>query len=461
MGDQLEPSKENIQPLLRSAGKRMHSLAQNLQQTPKALTEKQAQERKRWEAAIATDISSDPLSLWLKYIKWTKLNFTSPTNQKAQLLPLIERCTKSFKDNPKYKNSKKFIKVWLEYAHLSRDSLQIFDFMFNHKIGYELALFWRGWAIIAENQHQFDLVDQIFVKAKEVNAVPIKDINHSHDAFLKRMKKKISSQNEDVMNALYNNSNCRNRATLGQIAKNPSSHRFDSIKPRGFGQQIAHKNNEKNNQKSFGIYCDNENDENEAKLPLVSHGWRALGSEYNRKKENDGIPTTWNQQGFGSQTTHSSVQSQSTFSIPIDDEFKNKKKRKQKQSFHPLCTHKKRAMGEWQQCGKYLCASHVDPKLLQYEDQECSLEEARCRAMKTLWIKQMNEKQAEDAEEDDMMMTMVVGKILFSKQTNCNYTDLSIPSTIKEEPKSTQSNIQTDYMQNVQNQKNRLVYIVI
>merc|ERR1712228_1073630 len=103
MGDQLEPSKENIQPLLRSAGKRMHSLAQNLQQTPKALTEKQAQERKRWEAAIATDISSDPLSLWLKYIKWTKLNFTSPTNQKAQLLPLIERCTKSFKDNPKYK----------------------------------------------------------------------------------------------------------------------------------------------------------------------------------------------------------------------------------------------------------------------------------------------------------------------------------------------------------------------
>ena len=303
--DQLEPSKENIQPLLRSAGKRMHSLAQNLQQAPKALTEKQERERKQWEAAIATDVSPDPLSFWLKYIKWTKLNFTSATNQKAQLLPLIERCTKKFKDNAQYTNSKKFIKVWLEYAHLSRDSLQIFDFMYNHKIGYELALFWRGWAIIAENQNRFDLVDQIFQKAKQVNAAPIKDINHAYEAFLKRMKKKISNQNEEVMNALHNNSYSHqpNRATLGQIAKNPTSHRFDSSKPRGFGQQIAHKQHGGDKNKSFGIYCDEENNENDARLPLVSNGWRALGSEYNRKKENDGVPTTWNQQGFGAAQT--------------------------------------------------------------------------------------------------------------------------------------------------------------
>ena len=114
--EQLESSKENIQPLLRSAGKRMHSLAANLRQTPKQLTEKQERERRRWEQAIQMDKSSDPLALWLKYIKWTKLSFTCPTNQKAQLLTLIERCTRNFKDDSRYINNRKYIKIWLEYV---------------------------------------------------------------------------------------------------------------------------------------------------------------------------------------------------------------------------------------------------------------------------------------------------------------------------------------------------------
>ena len=122
---ELESSKENIQPLLRSAGKRMHCLAQNLRKTPKALTDKQQREKKQWELAIQRDTSSDPLSLWSKYIKWTKLNFTSPTNQKAELLPLIERCTTKFKDDPRYINHKKYIKLWLERVKSYIHSLSI------------------------------------------------------------------------------------------------------------------------------------------------------------------------------------------------------------------------------------------------------------------------------------------------------------------------------------------------
>eukprot|EP01084_Bolivina_argentea_P210328 358031_1 len=298
--DKLEPSKENIQPLLRSAGKRMHRLAENLQQTPKALTQKQERERRQWETALQRDDSPDPLSLWLKYIKWTKLNFTCPTNQKAQLLPLIERCTRKFKQDTRYINNKQYIKLWLEYAHLSRDSMEVFKFLHANKIGQKLALFWRGWAIVAEQNSQFDLVDRIFTAAKHINAQPIKDINKSYDSFLARMKKKISSQNIEVMNQLHedNNNNNNMRHTLAQINDCNDSHRNNYSKSKGFGQLINNNNNNNNKCNSnindkFGVYRD-ENEENNPNvarfndginLPPVTNGWRDLGTQSNRRKK--------------------------------------------------------------------------------------------------------------------------------------------------------------------------------
>jgi len=108
-----------------------------------------------------------------------------------------------------------------------------------------------------------------------------------------------------------------------------------------------------------------------------------------------------------------------------------------------VCTHQRRPMGEWTQEGRYKCVSFVDPALLRFNGEECSLEEARCRSMKPIWNQQLEQanKLNSSLEEDDMMMTMNVGKILYNK----NNPELSIPSTIKEEPSSTFSNISTDF----------------
>ena len=199
--------------------------------------------------------------------------------------------------------------------------MKIFEFMHANKIGYKLALFWRGWAIIAEQDKQYDLVDRILTQAKEVNAQPLKDINKSYDAFLARMRKKIANQDIDVINQLqpehYNNN--KKRLTLGQLKEDSTSHRNDHQQPRGFGREIKdgiikqNDKSKKNIDNGFGVYCDTENRENQAPandgrylpmsddfhLPPVSQGWKDLGTECNRMKENDGIPTSWNNQGFG------------------------------------------------------------------------------------------------------------------------------------------------------------------
>eukprot|EP01084_Bolivina_argentea_P210329 358032_1 len=69
----IKKSNRNNNFAIIQSGKRMHRLAENLQQITKALTHKLERKRRQWEAASQRDNSSDPLSIWLKYIKWIKL----------------------------------------------------------------------------------------------------------------------------------------------------------------------------------------------------------------------------------------------------------------------------------------------------------------------------------------------------------------------------------------------------
>ena len=115
------------------------------------------------------------------------------------------------------------------------------------------------------------------------------------------------------------------------------------------------------------------------------------------------------------------------------------------------CTHKARPMGPWIQNGKYKCATFHDPKLLTFDGEECSLEEARFRTMKPKWDQEAMAKESSvEMEEDDMMMTVNVGRIFYNKLN----PDLSIPSTIKEEPSSCRTEILTDFARKSRKRKN-------
>lgn len=459
----------------------MHSLAQNLQQSSRALTEKQERERQQWEAALSRDQSSDPLSVWLKYIKWTKHNFASATNQKAQLLPLIERCTRRFKDDERYKNNKKYIKLWLEYSHLSQDSAEIFQFMHSNQIGHGLALFWRGWAIIAEQQRQFDLVDRIFTEAKAVGAQPMKDLNKSYNSYLARMRRKVRAEGTDCDDGDESRPQrgAAGRTALGQIADDDPSHRNGPRpKARGFGTALGGaQQNEQN--AAFGVYRDGEENDRRRRndgrylaknsdiaLPSAASGWKTLGTERGRKKENNRVPRQWNDQGLGaSAALKAEGAEREGFAIPMDAEFEPNsthsapprpaalaprplaaRPRSTFEDGHSASTHCWRPRGQWTQCGRYKVASFHDPKLLTFDGEICSLEEARCRAMRPVWNQQMDGDADGDAvgsEEDDMMMTVNVGRIFYSKHG----VDLSIPSTIKEEPSECKTDIRTDAQQ--------------
>ena len=50
-----------------------------------------------------------------RFIKWTQDTFASGGHQ-AELIPLLERCTRELQDLPQYKDDPRYLRVWIQYV---------------------------------------------------------------------------------------------------------------------------------------------------------------------------------------------------------------------------------------------------------------------------------------------------------------------------------------------------------
>lgn len=50
-----------------------------------------------------------------RFIKWTQETFASGGHQ-AELIPLLERCTRELQDLPQYKDDVRYLRVWIQYV---------------------------------------------------------------------------------------------------------------------------------------------------------------------------------------------------------------------------------------------------------------------------------------------------------------------------------------------------------
>lgn len=52
---------------------------------------------------------------YCRFIKWTQETFQAG-GHKAELLPLLERCTRELQSLPKYKGDIRYLRVWVQYV---------------------------------------------------------------------------------------------------------------------------------------------------------------------------------------------------------------------------------------------------------------------------------------------------------------------------------------------------------
>lgn len=152
-----EACKENSQPL--KQGRKSKALAQYAvaDQCAADLDTK----RKEWEAALRESADgADPLAAWVGYIKWTQEAFLVG-GKNAKLMQLLEDCAHGFKDDSRYAEDIRYLRVWIQYADLVRDPEQIFEYLYDRRIGQNYALFWEAWASVLEVKRKYSAADKV------------------------------------------------------------------------------------------------------------------------------------------------------------------------------------------------------------------------------------------------------------------------------------------------------------
>lgn len=296
--DIIESQKENIQAL--PGGRSARTLA-NLFSSPSPLQKlatptpsdtKNLNDaiRQEYEEEI-TNISEsdDPLDVYDRYVRWTLDAYPSAQATPAsQLLPLLERATKTFLNSPQYKNDPRYLKLWLSYIRFFSDTpRETYAFLARHSIGEGLALFYEEFAAWLEGAGRWAQAEEVYKLGIDREARPTPRLLRKFNEFQQRFEQRPQDVDEPSSPALP--------SVRPALAAKMDP--FASASPRD--PQAARPNNgvggsgtTKSGRQKLAIFSDAD-DTPPAVSGAETKGWESIGSLADRKKENVMEPQPW------------------------------------------------------------------------------------------------------------------------------------------------------------------------
>ena len=147
--DIIETHKENIVPTRdgRSATAISQLYSVPRAQRVKHLTEQHAFHR---QAIANPPDPDDPLAPYCSYVQWTTENYPSGSSSESGLFALLEEVTRKFHADDEYKYDRRYVKLWLQYAHLSEHSQRVLAYMIANDIGTMQATPYEEYAEVLE-----------------------------------------------------------------------------------------------------------------------------------------------------------------------------------------------------------------------------------------------------------------------------------------------------------------------
>ncbi|CAN6454178.1 unnamed protein product [Victoria cruziana] len=253
-GDEWELYKENVKPLKR--GRNVHLLNEALSCNNDNFSKKFLLEhRRKLIEAIDDYKGDDPLMPWLKCIKWVQEYF--PAGGKySGLIVMYEQCVRTFWHDPQYKDDLRYLKVWLEYADNCSDAEVIYKFLNANEIGQTHSCYYISYALHMESKHKLKIEEsaqdslpaRVFGTVLAAAEVGRHAMQQQPDASRKRAKLVRGSSNAPL--SIYNDAT----SEVLSVQSSPNA--------------------------SHGISS-------------KSKGWRTLGTQTDRNKENMIAPAKW------------------------------------------------------------------------------------------------------------------------------------------------------------------------
>eukprot|EP01039_Chlorochromonas_danica_P008959 gene8959-9887_t len=314
-----EDAKENVLPSKK--GRSIKTFKDNLLASKDELVELKTTEEGFMTSLSSTSDPREKLSIYCQLVKWARKAF--PHNA-SKLKEVLEKCTTELKHEKSLYNDERYVALWIEYADLVRDQAEIFSFLYTNKIGERLALFWIAWAYVAEKDGNSKAADQIFQKGLKRLAEPKETIQKRYHQFQRRMARQFLNGS---MSATTNSEEVeppkKRPVALRDTSSSQSTDQRQTTNNSVPSRSKAPTQSSSQTQSSLASTTFQIFDDNAAPASAVEGEWKCLGTEKERKKENNGPVMKWNEVTLPSSNSALLAQSSAPLSIPIfvDEEF--------------------------------------------------------------------------------------------------------------------------------------------
>ncbi|CAG8760120.1 1888_t:CDS:1, partial [Acaulospora colombiana] len=141
--------KENIYPV--KQGRSASSLSRVFSSDPSSRQAELQAGHEQFNAELEmVEELDDPLDVYNRYIKWTMENYPQGQTSQSNLVQLLERASKTFVKDTRYKNDPRYLKCWLQYSKLVGQTKELFMFLKVNGIGMDLAAYYEAYAELME-----------------------------------------------------------------------------------------------------------------------------------------------------------------------------------------------------------------------------------------------------------------------------------------------------------------------
>ncbi|XP_069493618.1 mitotic checkpoint serine/threonine-protein kinase BUB1 beta [Ambystoma mexicanum] len=301
-GDGWELSKENVQPL--KHGRAMATLQEVLAQHESSSHTLIQPQKQAFESEIRFYSGDDPLDVWDRYVKWAEQAFPQG-GKESNLSALLERAVKTFYEDTKYFQDLRYLKLWLKFANVCSEPLDLYSYLHGQGIGTSHARFYIAWAEEYEARGNFKKADSIFQEGFQRKAEPLENLKSRHKEFQARLSRQVLQNiiegNAETEDADYLDAPELQRASLVDLkcrgkkkVKAPISRVGDFVKParQVFGVQSTALQQVRATPQ-FQVFQENDSVNSGLHLQeLTPQPWAAPPPA--RAKENQQGPKPWN-----------------------------------------------------------------------------------------------------------------------------------------------------------------------
>ncbi|SGY81412.1 BQ5605_C009g05496 [Microbotryum silenes-dioicae] len=322
----IEAAKENILPL--ASGRSASQLASLSSSTRSGLGSKLAQEHKKFDAQIAAidyyentgewppppsssssssssptssvnstppidslklsleeveRMAEDPLDVHHQYARFVISNYPAGASAANKLVPLLEKSTRRFLQDERYRNDPRYLRLWNLYAKHIDCPEDCYKFLFAKGVGERLAMLYEEYAAVLEQAGRRTQADQVYSLGINRSAAPLDRLKKRYTEFTARML--IAPPVASPPRA--------NPSTSTDPTINP--HARPALSGRGFtaGAKENQSASSTNGASAFAIFRDTTPSSSSTLENSGGSEWKDLGTVASRKRENEMEAKGW------------------------------------------------------------------------------------------------------------------------------------------------------------------------